>query len=98
MSEEIAVVAYLQALEGQGAAVEAVIRPCVEASRQEAGCRYYTAHTDSTRPGLFVFIERWADQAALDAHTRTEHFQALIAGVEGKLAGTPEIQTLKALA
>ena len=37
-------------------------------SRAEAGCLEYTFAADPLEPGRVVLTERWADQAALDAH------------------------------
>ena len=37
-------------------------------SRAEAGCLEYTFAGDPLDPGRVVLTERWADQAALDAH------------------------------
>jgi len=97
MTTEISVVAVMQAAPGKDAALEAVIRPCVMASRLEEGCRAYTAHRDLDVPGRFVFIERWASREALAAHEKEPHFQALIAGVAGKLEGPVSVSVLSAL-
>jgi quinol monooxygenase YgiN len=37
-------------------------------SRGEAGCLEYTFAADPLDPGRVLLTERWADQAALDAH------------------------------
>ena len=37
-------------------------------SRAEAGCLEYTFASDPLDPGRVLLTERWADQAALDAH------------------------------
>ena len=37
-------------------------------SRAEAGCLEYTFAADPLDPGRVLLTERWADQAALDAH------------------------------
>ena len=37
-------------------------------SRAEAGCLAHAVHRDVEEPLRFVFVERWADRAALDAH------------------------------
>ncbi len=37
-------------------------------SRAEAGCFEYTFAPDPLDPGRVLLTERWADQAALDAH------------------------------
>ena len=40
----------------------------VHRSRQEAGCISHAAHVDCENPLRLVFIEQWADRAALLAH------------------------------
>ena len=40
-------------------------------SRAEAGCLEYTFASDPLDPGRVLLTERWADQAALDAHLAT---------------------------
>jgi len=52
-----------------------------DASRKEAGCRGFYVSRSITDPRVFVLYELWDDQAALDAHYATSHFQRL--GVEG---------------
>lgn len=57
---------------------------------QEPGCIVYAFARDLSDPGLFHIIERWQDQAALDAHFATAHmakFQAAMAQVT-MLGGT----------
>jgi len=52
------------------------------ASLGEEGCLgYEVCRGDADAPGTFVLYEKWADQAALDAHYQHEHFQRL--GVNG---------------
>jgi quinol monooxygenase YgiN len=86
MSEEIAVVAIAEAKPSREAEVEATIRACIAASRQDTGCLLYTAHVDSTAPQRFVFIERWASRSALSAHEKEAHFLALARSFETLLA------------
>lgn len=86
MTKEIHVVAILQAKPGQAEAVKAVLQACVEPSRAEPGCHFYTLHTEQGQEGRFVFIERWTDRKALEKHQATAHFQALVEGVGGLLA------------
>lgn len=50
----------------------------VEKTRQEPLCMAYEMFVDQKDPGHFIFIELWPDQAALDAHCRTEHFTRLV--------------------
>jgi quinol monooxygenase YgiN len=52
------------------------------ASLREEGCSgYEVMRGDADEPGTFVLYEKWRDQAALDEHYETEHFQRL--GVNG---------------
>ena len=52
------------------------------ASLAEPGCLgYEVMRGNADEPGTFVLYETWRDQAALDEHYGTEHFQRL--GVNG---------------
>ncbi len=57
-------------------AMRAAAGPMVAASRAEAGCLAYAYAEDVIEPGLLHVVERWADQAALDAHFATPHMAA----------------------
>jgi quinol monooxygenase YgiN len=45
----------------------------VAASRAEDGCEAYAYAEDALEPGLMRVFEVWRDEAALQAHFRTEH-------------------------
>ncbi|HEY5575418.1 MAG TPA: putative quinol monooxygenase [Clostridiaceae bacterium] len=47
-------------------------------SRAENGCLSYELFQDQKDPRVFLIIEEWADQLALDAHKKTDHFLNLI--------------------
>ncbi len=40
----------------------------VRRSRTEPGCLLHSVHLDVEEPNRLVFLEHWADRAALDAH------------------------------
>ena len=40
----------------------------VRRSRSEPGCLLHSVHRDVEDPTRLVFLEQWADRAALDAH------------------------------
>ena len=46
------------------------------ATRAEDGCETYAYAEDVADPGLIHVFELWRDQAALDAHFKTEHLAA----------------------
>ena len=58
--------------------VEALFRELATATRTEPGCiSYEVARGADGERGTFVLFEKWRDQAALDEHFATEHFQRL---------------------
>lgn len=63
----------------------AVFGRLVELSRQEAGNLRYDLHQDIQNPNRVVFFENWRDQAAIDAHNATEHFQGFLKAIEGNV-------------
>lgn len=45
----------------------------VTAVRSEAGCNRYEILTSVEEPGLFIILEEWVDESALQAHLQTIH-------------------------
>ncbi len=45
------------------------------ASRQEPGCLMYIVHRHRTDPRLFFIYEQYRNDAALEAHRQSPHFQ-----------------------
>lgn len=66
--------------DGEMEAVLAALRPLTEASRQEAGCLMYQPHRDPGDPNVIFLYEQYRDQAALQAHGESEHFQRYALG------------------
>jgi quinol monooxygenase YgiN len=50
------------------------------ATRTEPGCRMYLAHRSTTDPRRFFLYEQYDDQAALDAHRASPHFERYVKG------------------
>lgn len=44
-------------------------------SAQEPGCERFEIYQSDAEPAVFMLVERWRDQAALDAHRVGETFQ-----------------------
>lgn len=44
-----------------------------EATHEEEGCLLYSLQQGSADPDVFVFVEKWASEAALDAHGKAPH-------------------------
>jgi quinol monooxygenase YgiN len=66
------------AKEGEKERVAALLRQLVPLSRSEPGCLQYDVHRVADEPRVFILWERYADEAALDAHTAAPHVQALV--------------------
>ena len=56
--------------------IRANLEALTAASRQEPGCVSYIAHFIADDPNTVLIYEQYADDAALDHHRNTPHFQA----------------------
>ena len=91
---ELHVVATIPAKAGSEDAIREALQSLVTATREEDGCRGYDLYESGAAPGTFVTIERWADQAALDAHLQTPHVAAALAAAGEHLGGEVAIHPL----
>lgn len=96
-SEPVIIVAKLQPLPGREAEVEKICRDAVRAVHTEPGCERFALHRLTDGDGALVFVERWASQTAFDEHTRAPAYAALGSGLDGMLAGAPEVLVLQSL-
>ncbi len=64
----IRLVVSLQAQAGKGAEYAAAFLPITKEVQEEPGCLQYEIFRSADDPDNLVLLERWADQAALDAH------------------------------
>lgn len=92
---ELHVVATIPALPGSEDVVRAALSTLTEATRQEEGCLSYDLFESASAPGTYVTIERWADQAAMDAHLSSEHVAAAFTTADGHLGGNVSIHPLE---
>ena len=61
-------VAYVDAIASGRGAMASALKPYRDTSRKESGSLRVDVLEQTGRPGHFVVIEAWRDQAALDAH------------------------------
>jgi len=66
--------------------LRALLVPFTEKARTEPGCQHYALLEVQSEPGRFLTYETWADKAAIDAHMKTPHIQALVPKLEPILA------------
>jgi quinol monooxygenase YgiN len=74
------VAATWRARPGQGERLARIAERMVKPSRAEPGCRGYWAHRAVDDPDHLFLYEVYDDRAALDEHTRSEHFKRLVLG------------------
>jgi len=78
MSATILIVGHLRTSPENAAGLREASAKLAAASRAEQGNIAYSFSEDVNEPGLFHFIERWADDAALSAHNSTPHLAAFL--------------------
>jgi quinol monooxygenase YgiN len=79
MSNPITLVATVTVNPSARSAVEAALVEAVASTLDEPGCEQYDLHRDARDPNRFLVLERWHDQASLDAHAAVVSFTALTA-------------------
>jgi quinol monooxygenase YgiN len=78
------------ASESRAAALELFEEPAA-ASRAEPGLLDYRVTTDVEAPNVVRVIEQYEDDAAVDAHMSSDHFESFQAAIASHLAGEPEL-------
>ncbi|GAB4065741.1 hypothetical protein GCM10028777_16300 [Angustibacter speluncae] len=92
---ELHVVATIPARPEAVEAVREALRTLAAATRTEDGCLGYDLHESVADPGTFVTVERWTDQASLDAHLAGPNVAAAFSAAEGALAGEVAVHPLR---
>jgi quinol monooxygenase YgiN len=91
----IGIVATIKVKPGMEKEFEAVAKELVaKVNSSEPGCMLYALHHGEA-PQTYVFMERYADQAAVDAHRGTEHFKTLGGRMGEYMDGRAEVMRLR---
>ncbi len=78
MSRRVLVARY-RARTGKGDVIASQLRAMAEAvNEDEPGCVDYRVGRSVENPDEFLLYEEYVDQAALEAHRETPHFQAIV--------------------
>ena len=64
----------------------------VQRSRGEPGCIFHAVHVDCENPMRLVFVEQWADRAALSAHFAIRASRNFVRALDALAAGPPTIE------
>jgi quinol monooxygenase YgiN len=90
----LGVVATIKIKPGAGQEFEAVAKELVAKVRaNEPGCKLYVLHR-AEAPDTYVFLERYVDEAAAEAHRQTDHFKSIGRKMGEFMAGRPEVLRL----
>jgi quinol monooxygenase YgiN len=66
---------FIEAAQGREEELAVMLKTLVGPTRSEPGCIGYELNASQEKAGVFLFYEKFADQAALDAHISSPHFQ-----------------------
>ena len=89
----IGVIAKLPIQEDKTAEFEAIFTELSETVRaNEPGCKVYQLCKPKKGGAEYVVMELYEDQAALDAHGKTDYFKAAGAKMAGCFAGAPALE------
>lgn len=68
----------------------------VDRSRAEPGCLEHGVHRSHDQPDRLVFVERWADAAALQAHFGVPASRQFVKALSALAAAPPSMQVYDA--
>ena len=71
-----------------------MVQELIEKTRAEEKNISYVLYQDVDNPQILTFIEEWEDQAALDEHMNSEHFEKIVPQLN-KLRETGEVNVYK---
>ena len=74
----IVLIAKSTLLEGKQQEFVKVAEKLVKATREEPGCVYYDLVQDASDEKVFYFVEKYKDEAAVEAHKNSKHFQTYV--------------------
>ncbi len=80
------------------AEIAGALRELAVRSREEPGCVTYVPHTLVDDPDTVLIYEQYRDEAAVEAHRGTPHFEQMATGVLYRLMLERSVEKLAAVA
>ncbi len=74
----IVLIATAKAKAGMRETLLEQLQTLIAPTRAEDGCMQYELNEDAQNAGTFIFIEKWASQEQLDAHSASAHLKAFV--------------------
>jgi len=92
------IIARFQPRPGAADKVERILRGMVAPTRSEPGCQRYDLYrTGNAEAAAYCLIERYVDEAAVQAHRESAHYKAYRAGIMDLLAQPIDVALLTPL-
>lgn len=95
-AKEITVVARWQPAEGALGEVLAILAELRPQSLAEPGCLGYEVYRGVDAQHSLLLVERYADEAAIEAHRQSEHYQTLVVQRALPLLAHRQVELLQA--
>jgi quinol monooxygenase YgiN len=92
MAQTLHIVAHVTARAGEEKKVGEKLARLIEPTRSEPGCRKYELFVNKEKPGDYVLVEEYEDDAAFDAHMSSKHVTAAVSEIVPLLASPPDVR------
>ena len=92
------IMARITSLPESAATMKTLLAELVAQSRKEEGCLHYELFQRADAAHVFQTVERWRDQASVDAHMASPHVASAIAQGTPHFGAAPEIQAFSQVA
>jgi quinol monooxygenase YgiN len=94
----LSLIAKIKAKAGSEGKLEEAFKDMIKQVRAaEPGCEAYVLHKSTKDPTQFIWFEKYVDQAAFDAHRKTDHMKAMGGRIRDLLEGAPELEMMTEL-
>ncbi|MFT5813688.1 MAG: quinol monooxygenase YgiN [Psychroserpens sp.] len=94
----IGVTAKLQVIPGKNQAFETTFEQLVSAVlANEKGCLLYALHQSRENAQTYIVLEQYADETALQAHSKTDHYRQFGNEMVAFLAAAPQIELMDSI-
>lgn len=94
----IGLIARLQVQEGKNQAFETAFKQLAETvTSTEEGCLLYALHQSREDKQTYIVLEQYADEQALKAHGKTEHYQNFGRQASEFMAAAPQIELMDSI-
>jgi len=94
----IGVSAKLKVQTGKNAEFETIFKQLVAAvNANEDGCLFYALHQSREDSQTYIVLEQYTDQAALEAHGKTDHYRKFGKELAACMAAAPQLELMDSI-